>query len=150
MIDELKKNISLHPKDIRIHLQTAQIYQELARVTLKVDYLLQAEKLLEDALVLSPKRQQIVYFLSIIKFRLGKSVEAIALIDKSIEEEPMVQEGWWRKAVFLHEQGHLREAQELFIKAEEMGVNFHGNGKELKQSIMSLPIVEFHTETVSE
>ncbi|MFA6427551.1 MAG: O-antigen ligase family protein [Candidatus Magasanikbacteria bacterium] len=150
VMDLLEQNRQLHPMDIRYHLQMAQTAQDGARLTQNLSYLLTAENILTEAQQYSPKRQQIRYFLSVIKIQLGKVDEAFALVDQTIQDEPLVQEGWWRKAVYLKETGKITEAKELLREAEAQGVNFHSEGKQVRDAILNLPEIMIETEPVTE
>ena len=53
---------------------------------------------MEDALRYSPKRQQLMYNLSGLKLQLGKSDEAIKLMEETITLNPKIAESYWRLA----------------------------------------------------
>lgn len=145
---QLENNIARHPLDIRNNLQLAQLYQTGAEMTQKLDYLLKAEKVLTDAVQYSPDRQQTQYFLAVIKMQLGKMDEAFQLLDETIKDEPMVQEGWWRKATFYKSIGKDKEARDILIEAEAKGVTFHSEGKKIRDMILSEPQIMIETEPV--
>ncbi|HBB37578.1 MAG: Tetratricopeptide repeat domain protein [Candidatus Magasanikbacteria bacterium GW2011_GWD2_43_18] len=138
-IDALEKNIQLHPLDIRYYLSLAQLDQYATYLTSKLDYVLHAEQIITQAMEYSPQRQQVKYFLSVIKMQLGKTEEAFALIDETIAAEPLVQEGWWRKAAYLKQLGQIGEAKKVIREAEELGVTFHSEGAIIRDAIMELP-----------
>lgn len=94
--DALISNLLLHPLDIRIHLSLSQMYQNVAVQKNSVQAMMQAEKYLQEALALSPRRQQIMYNLAIVQLQLGKSDQAIALFDQTINDNPMIAESYIR------------------------------------------------------
>ncbi|MBD3311234.1 MAG: tetratricopeptide repeat protein [Candidatus Magasanikbacteria bacterium] len=137
--DELNKNFLLHPADIRIHIQRTQLSLLGAQIKQDKSYLLDGERMLEEALEYSPKRQQTHYMLSIIKVELGKTDEAIALLQDTIEDNPKVGEGWWRLAVIYRDSGNLEEAKNVLREAEEYGARFKKQGQNIKNEILSTP-----------
>jgi O-antigen ligase len=94
--DALESNLLLHPLDIRIHLSLSQMYQSIAVQKNSVEAMVKAEKYLQDALALSPKRQQIMYNLAIVDLQLGKSDQAIALFSQAISDNPAIAESYIR------------------------------------------------------
>lgn len=122
---ELKKNLTLHPLDIRIHIQLAQLFQLKAQITQNATPLLEAERLLTDALALSTKRQQLLYSLSGIKWQLGMRDEAIQLIQRSIDDDSQIGEGWMRLALFYENSGRHEEAVSVITEAKNSGARFN-------------------------
>ncbi|MBI5728354.1 MAG: O-antigen ligase family protein [Candidatus Magasanikbacteria bacterium] len=135
--EELNKNLLLHPRDIRVHIQQAQLVQYAAQLTQDPKWFLVAEELLGQALTYSPKRQQIQYLLSGTKAVLGRNDEAIKLMRESIDNEPTVDEGWWRLALLYQDLGQITEARKLLAEAEGRGIQFSGTGAEVARSILA-------------
>ncbi|OGH64442.1 MAG: hypothetical protein A2821_02895 [Candidatus Magasanikbacteria bacterium RIFCSPHIGHO2_01_FULL_41_23] len=139
-ISELDKNRLLHPNDIRNHIQEAQLLQITFDVSKNPDYLFKAERLLEEAQVFSPARQQIQYVLSILKSMLGKHNEAIAILRKSVADSPTIPEGWWRLAYILQNAKKIEEAQNVVREARAQGILFIGVGENVVNEILPLPV----------
>jgi len=123
-IGELQKNLDLHPLDIRVHIQLTQLYFLQAQIKQDVIFIIEAEKLIEQALQLSPRRQQIQYTLSSIKLQLNKPKEAIQLLQDSIDNNPRISEGWTRLMETYIRTGKKAEAKEKILEAENIGVIF--------------------------
>lgn len=144
---ELKKNIVLHPLDIRTHLQLAQLAEISAQLLNQVDLLVAAEPVMEQAVRYSPRRQQAIYVLASLKFSLGKSQEAIALYRQTIVDDPKIGEGWWRLAYVLRVGGKLDEAREVVRQARAAGASFDERGAQVLNEI--LPLAAEATGTAS-
>jgi len=134
--DELGENMRIHPKDIRIHLQRAGIAEVIGQLNQDVQFMLQSESMLEEALRLSPKRQQLQYQLANTKAQLGKMNEAVALLQTSIDNDPTIDEGWWRLAGLLQETGNHEAALETLALAEERGIVFKGQGLSVVERVL--------------
>lgn len=136
--DELEKNKSLHPLDIRVHLNQAQLAQQRTQLFNDPNGFIDAERILEEALTLSPERQQLQFLLSFVKLGLGKGDEAIALVEDARDNEPRVQEAWWRLAVLHQTLGDVPAAKEVIAEAEEAGIVFSAEGLQAIQRIKLL------------
>lgn len=134
--DELAKNRALHPLDIRVHLQQSQVFEYLAMLEQNGAYLLESESALEDAMKLSPKRQQLRYMLAAVKFSLNKKDEAIGIMRETLDMDPKVAEGWWRLALMQRESGRAEEAKATVRKARELGVGFDDKGIQITNEIL--------------
>lgn len=114
--EELEKNRKLHPRDIRSAITQAQIAHLIGSLGFG-DYLSRQEMILEEALSYSPGRQQLVYMLSPTKAILGKTDEAIAMLQESIDSNPRITESWWRLAYIYEALGNRKQAQALIREA---------------------------------
>ncbi|MBI2436973.1 MAG: O-antigen ligase family protein [Candidatus Magasanikbacteria bacterium] len=133
---ELKKNIVLHPFDIRVHLQLAQLDMMGAQMKQDLSLIIEAEQLLDQALLLSPKRQQIQYMLSGLKMQLGKKDEAVHLLQNSIDNDSTISEGWWRLALAFEQAGDSEKAKQTIADAQEQGIVFDSQGQDIVDSIL--------------
>lgn len=122
--EELSKNRILHPLDIRVNLELAQTLTLWAVSTKDYKYLLEAEQQLDQALSLSPKRQQIQYMLAPIKAQLNKPEAAIAMLQASIDNDPKVPDGWARLGMLYSQLGQADMAKKTVKEAIDKGVNF--------------------------
>lgn len=136
--NDLQKNRELHPMDIRVNIQLAGIIQYWAFTHQDGNLLVTAEQIVEEALALSPKRQQIQYMLVGIKLGLGNPAEAVKILENSIANEPKVGEGWWRLALVYSETGNVPAALELIDDAERQHVPFDQRGMEVIARIRAL------------
>lgn len=135
--DNLKKNLILHPLDIRNQLSLSQLAQLKALMNQDGRYILESEGLLEDALSKSPKRQQIVYSLTAIKLQMGKFDEAIKMLEETITDNPHVSEGYWRLAYTLKVAGKDQKAKEILDLAKHNNIEFDEQGKSIIAQIMT-------------
>lgn len=123
--DALKKNLILHPRDVRIYLTISQLYQTQAAFTNNPALMAKAEQYLKEALHYSPRRQQIMYNLALVEVSLGKNQEAMDLYDQAIKDDPKITETYIRKAytykTFLNQPD---KAAEVIESAKKNGVVF--------------------------
>ena len=122
--DELKKNRILHPMDIRVHLQQAQMAQLGAQIKQDYSLLAEAESDLEEALKESPKRQQVQFMLASIKLQLNKPAEAIKISEDALNNDPKVGESWWRLAMAYGYSGDKQKALEIIDEGKKTGLTF--------------------------
>lgn len=133
---EIQKNLLLHPLDIRIHIQMGQLGILGAQLKQDPTYFIQADQILLEALKISPKRQQIQYMLSGLELQLGKKDEAIKLIQDSINNDPLISEGWWRLALIYQQLGNTTEAKKTISEALAKGIKFDDQGNQVMGLIM--------------
>lgn len=144
--DEMNKNLQLHPLDLRISSQQALLVQEAASLSGNKKLLVDAERIMEEALKLSPKRQQIIYTLAGIKIQLDKKDEAEVLYKRALADNEKIGESWWRLALMYSVFDRLPEARSIIEEAQRKGVNFNAEGRTVIDNILqkSMP-----TEIVS-
>ncbi|MBU1613318.1 tetratricopeptide repeat protein, partial [Patescibacteria group bacterium] len=133
----LQKNLDLHPFDIRNQLTMAQLDQTSAMINNDPKYIVEAENLLENALIQSPRRQQILYSLSSIKLQLGKPEEAIRLLEQAMSDNPKIAESYWRLAFTYQSMGDNKKAREIIALAEENNIVFDANGQRVVDAILA-------------
>jgi putative inorganic carbon (hco3(-)) transporter len=125
---ELNKNRILHPADIRIHIQQSQLAESALLLFGDPNLMIQAEKALEEAVEYSPKRQQVKYMLASVKINLGKPEEAVKLYQETIEDDPLIGEGWWRLAYIYDQIGQTDQAKEIVRRARAAAARFDARG----------------------
>jgi len=141
-LEELKQNMSVHPLDVRVHLQSADVALQLFQAKKDASYLFQAEQILTDALSKSPKRQQIQYILASVKLQLQKPKEALLLIQESVNNDPNISEGWIRLATVYYSLGDLKGAKATLISAKEKGLQFDAKDQNAIDFILSSPDIK--------
>ncbi|MBP9695286.1 MAG: O-antigen ligase family protein [Candidatus Magasanikbacteria bacterium] len=134
--EELAKNIQLHPTDIRTHILLADLNQHATMMNQKIEYLQEAEALLTDALVQSPKRQQIQFSLAMVKLNLQKFDDAIELMKQSIRNNSKISEGWWRLAFMYKQIGRNDMAEATIREAWARGISFNSQGSVVVNEIV--------------
>ncbi len=133
---ELQKNRILHPDDIRAHIQQAELALGAAQYLQKIEFVSFAETALDDALVKSPKRQQIHYMLAGVKAQLGKIDQSVKILQTSVDQDPKIIEGWWRLALMYYSGGKPEIANQIISKAEnEHGIVWDARAEEALQVI---------------
>lgn len=131
VVVSLEKNLLLHPLDIRNQLALAQIYQMGSMIDNNGLYVIKSEVVLEDALKKSPKRQQIIYSLATTKMQLNKMTEAAKLLEQTIEDNPKIDEGYWRLAYIYKINNQIDKAKEILKTANDRGVVFQSQGQQM-------------------
>ncbi len=135
--DNLKKNITLHPLDIRNHMTLSQLARLKGLINQDGKYLLETESLLQDALNKSPKRQQVIYSLAATKLELNKFDEAIKLFERAINDNPVIAESYWRMAYAYKMNNNQKKAVEIINQARKEGIIFSVNDESVITSIFS-------------
>lgn len=139
---ELHKNTDLHPLDIRNQMTLSQITQILAQLNNDPNKMLEAENYLKDALEKSPRRQQLIYSLSMLQMQLGKFNDAIKLLDGAIKDNVKIGESYWRLAYVYKIAGENEKALNILQYAETNGVIFTENENNIIAQIMAVPTEE--------
>jgi hypothetical protein len=147
-LENIKKNDLLHPLDIRVHLSISQLSEILANITKSELYSQDAEYYLQKAVSISPKRQQLLYSLSAFQMQNSRYDEAENNLEKSIEYDPVIGEGYWRLAYVYKLQGEDAKTTELINNAKQLGyVKFSVDDLGIIDKILAIPSVT--TTTVS-
>jgi len=132
---EVIKNRDLHPLDIRVHIQQVQLAQLGAKVKEDINLVLEAEKVLADAIEKSPKRQQLLYMMASLQWQLRKPQEAVNTMQDSINHNPKVAEGWIRMAGFFKDSGQKDKAEELIKQAVAEGAIFRKTDRNMIKNL---------------
>lgn len=126
---------AMHPLDIRLHIRQAEVALALDALSDDPTLLPFAEQVTADALAISPERQQVAYLLATVLLQQNKIEEAVRVVTKTIEHDPMVQEGWWRLALIFSQLGDHDRALAILDEAESKGVRFKNDGKQAADQI---------------
>lgn len=118
-IKELEKNLVLHPLDIRSHLMLSQLLQQRAVLEQNGTYLGRAIKLLTEAQVYSPERQQIMFTLGHFYSMVGDTKQATAQFDRAREVDPTVGEAWTQQIEYYRNSGRVTTSLELAAEVLE-------------------------------
>ena len=135
--EDLQANLALHPLDIRTHISLSRLFQYGAALQQNPQLMVQSEQILQEAIDLSPKRQQLYYLMVPIKTALGKQDEAISLLKTSISHAPTIGQGWWRLAVTYNDLGDTENAKATIEEAERIGVTYDGSSKKIVDDLKS-------------
>jgi len=137
--DNLKKNLILHPLDIRNQLTLSQLAQLAATINQDGKYMLDSKAMLEDALQKSPRRQQIIYGLSGILLQFGSRDEAVKLLEGAITSNPKIAESYWRLAYTYKLNNDVVKMRETLDLAAKNGVQFSEQENGIIQQILGTP-----------
>ena len=135
--NNLQKNVSLHPLDIRNQISLASLSQLGWMISQDGKYVYEGKKYLEEAAVYSPRRQQILYMLSMFKLQVGETDSAIKLLEQTIRDDSKISEGYWRLAHAYLVSGQTDKAKEIFLSAEKNGMTFEGQGAQIRDLVFS-------------
>jgi hypothetical protein len=124
--ENLQKNLVLHPLDIRNHLILSQLAQSGLQLTGNRKYIFESISYLEEALKLSPRRQQIIYSLAAAYGNVGEPDKAVKLLEGAISDDPHVAERYMYKVT-----GKIDKAREVVVLAEKNGVVWDEQGKQI-------------------
>ncbi len=133
----LQKNIFLHPLDIRNYLSLAQLAQSGMQLTGNTKYISESIGYLEEALKLSPRRQQVIYSLAGTYGSVGETSKAVKLLEGAISDNPKISESYWRLAYTYKVIGKIDKAKEIIALAEKNGVVWDDQGKAVVGQIVS-------------
>ncbi|MFA5210874.1 MAG: O-antigen ligase family protein [Patescibacteria group bacterium] len=123
--EEEQKNLELHPLDVRIKITLAELAQLGAKINQDANLLLYADNMISDALVDSPKRQQLFLSGALIKIYMNDNLGAEKLLLQAVESDPKIEEVWWRLAAFYYDTNQKEKAKEAIIRAEkEFSIKF--------------------------
>lgn len=138
----LQKNLVLHPFDIRNHLTLSQLAQTGAQLNNNSKYVLESIGYLEEALKLSPRRQQIIYSLAGTYGMVGNIDKAEKLLEGAISDNPRISESYWRLAYLYKIVGKVEKAKEVVALAEKNGVVWDAQGRQVVEQIMAASSVK--------
>jgi tetratricopeptide (TPR) repeat protein len=127
--EELNKDLALHPLDIRIHMLFYSLLEDGFAIFNEPKYILELEKIMDDAMQKSPKRQQIEYMAAAVKTQLRKTAEAEKILKQTIENNPKIADSWARLALMYKDTGRPVEAKKVIKEAISNGIVFSGNWK---------------------
>ncbi|OGH84963.1 MAG: hypothetical protein A2493_01950 [Candidatus Magasanikbacteria bacterium RIFOXYC12_FULL_33_11] len=122
--DNLEENLKLHPNDIRVSLQLAQLKIYAAVASQNTQLLEESEAILKGTLELSPKRQQTQYMIAGVQENLHKYDEAVKILRESIYNDPKIANGWQQLESLYQAMGEDDMAKALHGEALEKGIKF--------------------------
>lgn len=115
-VDDLRANVA-EGKDVFDSIMLAQVLMS----SNSPDLLSEAERVLKDAIPLSPKRQQLLYTLARVLILENRPDEAITIMDQVITDEPAVGESHWVFSLALNAAGKKDEAWNELVQAMKYG-----------------------------
>lgn len=137
--DELRKNTMLHPLDVRNYISLAQLSQMKAYLENNGLYLQEAEMFTQKALEYSPRRQQLMYSLAMLKAQMNKSPEAVALLEQAIKDNSKVGESYWRLAYVYILGNRPDKAKEAIALGEKNNAKYTDNDRAAINQLLPAP-----------
>lgn len=122
VIEEQKKNIAEYPLEINSLLLLGQSYSVLGENQ-------KAAEMFRRAQELSPKRQQVAYLLTRALFSLRDFDGAIAVLNKTVADDPKVADSYWYLALVYNDTGRINEAYFNLKEALARGKTFENGGE---------------------
>ena len=117
--EEMRKNITLHPADIRYHLELTKHLQLDANISGNMSALQEAEHVTREAITYSTERQQLYYTLGGVLMQMGRAQEAEQAILTAKDLDVSVSHSWWRLALIYDVSGDTERAKEIIMEAGE-------------------------------
>jgi O-antigen ligase len=113
---QISLNIREYPYDIRHHLSFVQMAQSvMLNYSQPVPLLQNSLKYIDDALALSPTRQQLFFSKGSLLAQLGDTAQATQWYKKGVDLDNTVQESWKQYLRFLQ----ITQQQDLYTQAVE-------------------------------
>ncbi len=134
--EEMKKTIEKNPLDFRNYLFLGKYYNSLYQITNDKNNLNLAEQALQKAEELSPKNQQVYWFLAQMRLFEGKTEEAIEFLQKAVDLEPRLAQSHWYLALSYSTAGKYDLALNEVKEAEKLGYNWKNRIDGIKQVIV--------------
>ncbi len=122
--EAIKQDIEENELDYRSYLSLGRAYVADFKLTGKKEKLDKAEKVLNEAINLSPKNQNAYWLLSDVKFQKGEKEKSIELVRKTIELEPRLYNSYWYLISSYMMSNQNSEALSVIEEAKEKGVDW--------------------------
>jgi O-antigen ligase len=123
-IEDLQKNMLLHPMDIRQQLGIVTLYQQRASITQRIEDIASAEQLAEQALPFSPHRQQLLFMLASLEQQLSKYDEGLQHVLSARDADSQISESWMRVIAAYELAGRHDDALREIADAHDAGIVF--------------------------
>lgn len=133
--DTLLINLKKHPLDIRTHVILSELIETKIGLFGEKELYHEYESIITQALVYSPRRQQLEYMLAQVKIGLNKPEDALVIIEKSVENDPQIESGWSRLIYLNYFLGRKEKALELLGKAKSIGIVFTENNIKMIEAV---------------
>ncbi|MCB9798580.1 O-antigen ligase family protein [Candidatus Nomurabacteria bacterium] len=115
---ELEKNHELHPLDVREMVLHYELLSAMYNLSQDSSYIKQAKELMERAVELSPKRQQVLYSLAHIAYIEEDYDTALMYLQRSQQDDPIITETYFRMASIYRARGEYEKIYEVMEDME--------------------------------
>lgn len=118
----LKKQVKKHPNDMKLKLLLARMYNY--RGVEQEQYFDKADRVLEEAQELAPRRPEVWMEWGFVKHKRGQYGKAVDYYRKGLKYNFSEPKARWKMAVAYHKNGEEKKALEQFEKAKKKGLNW--------------------------
>jgi len=132
-IDGLKQSLEKEPQNVRFMMMLGTLY--LISVQQDPSYLSQADLIIQEALKLSPTRQELYFNLGQVRLYQGRDAEVLPLFQKAIDLNDKVVISHWNYGIMAVSVGQKEAGERELKKAIEMG---HPYGAEDIQQLINI------------
>lgn len=131
--------MDLHPLDVRLYIQRAEMYRIMGGYASDPTVFYQeSERVLRQALELSPERQQLRFLLSANMLLQNRPEEAQAFMKEAAHADPKVGESWWRYAATFSSLGDLETAKQIILEGKERGAKYKKTDRKSIQQLLGV------------
>jgi len=123
-IDGMKKALELEPNNARFMMMLGTLY--LISVQQDPSYLSQADLILQQALKLSPTRQELYFTLGQVRLYQGRDSEVLPLFQKAIDLNDKVGISHWNYGIMAISVGQKEAGEREIKKATQVGHSYQG------------------------
>jgi len=124
-IDGMKKSLELEPQNVRFMTMLGSLY--LISMQQDKAYLSQADLILQQALELSPTRQELYFALGQARYYQSRSSEVLPLFRKAIDLNPRVAVSHWNFGMMAITLGLEEDGNQAIKKAIQLGHAYKGD-----------------------
>ena len=124
-IDGLKKSLEKEPQNVRFMMMLGTLY--LIAVQQDPSYLSQSDLIIQEALKLSPTRQELYFTLGQIRLYQGRNAEVLPLFQKAIDLNDRVMISHWNYGIMAISVGEKEAGEREIKKAIELGHSYQAN-----------------------
>lgn len=131
----MKKSIANDPYNFRFQLFLARYYVNIYQIFGGMERIEEAEKILQNSILLSPRNQQIYWTQSQIMLFRGRMQEALETLKKAMELEPRLGVSHWYLGLTYRIAKNYALAVPEFELADKLGYEWKNNIDDLKKVI---------------
>lgn len=121
-VDGMKRALEKEPQNVRFMMMLGTLY--LIAVQQDSSYLTQADLIIQEALKLSPARQELYFTLGQIRLYQGRNDDVLPLFQKAIDLNDKVVTSHWNYGIMAISVGQKEAGEREIKKAIEMGHSY--------------------------
>jgi len=144
-IDGLKKSLEREPQNVRFMMMLGNLY--LAAVQEDPTYITQADLIFQQALALSPTRQELYFSLGQVRLFQGRNSEVLPLFQKAIDLNNKVDIPHWNYGLAAISLGEKEAGEREIKKAVEIGHTYQA--KDIQQLIGIYTQLQDYSKVIS-